>query len=129
MLFNMDILETIYINHPFQLSDIVLVFLITLIGLPIIYLTTGKKIKLLIKLYIVFFFLIAVYTPIFVAFIFSVFSINQILLEIIGILPESIYEVDYKDTRIITNILPLTCAVWFITSLIIVIKLGKSIIR
>ena len=123
----MGIFEALYINSPVQFSEIVLVFLITLIGIPIIYLKTGKRIKLLIKLYIIFFFLIAVYTPLFVSFIFSIFTLNQMLFEIMGILPESIYKVDYKDIRIITNLLPLTCAVWFITSLVIVIKLGKSI--
>ena len=123
----MGIFESLYIDSPIQFYDVLLVFLITLIGVPIIYYKTGKRIKLLIKLYIIFFFLIAVYTPLFVSFIFSVFTLNQILFEFMGILPESIYKVDYKDIRIVTNILPLTCAVWFITSLVIVIKLGKSI--
>lgn len=123
----MDIFEALYINNPIQFYDVIFVFLITLIGIPIIYYKTGKRVKLLIKLYLIFFFLIAVYTPIFVSFIFSVFTLNQMLFEIMGILPESIYKVDYKDIRIITNLLPLTCAVWFITSLVIVIKLGKSI--
>ncbi|MGI9533411.1 MAG: hypothetical protein ACR2NW_00535 [Thermodesulfobacteriota bacterium] len=122
----MGFFEALYTNHPIQFVDIVLVFLITLIGLPIIYFKTGKRIKLLIKLYIVFFFLIAVYTPLFVAFIFSVFTITQILYEFMGILPESIYKVDYKDIRVATTMLPLACAVWFITSLVIVIKLGQT---
>ena len=127
MLFTMDFLETIFTNHPIQYSDVVLVFLITLIGVPIIYYKTGKSIKLLIKLYVIFFFLIAVYTPLFVAFIFTVFTVTQILYEFMGILPESIYKVDYKDIRIAMNIIPLSCAVWYITSLVIVIKLGKSL--
>ena len=121
----MGFFEILYLNNPIQFSDIVLVFLITLIGIPIIYLATGRKIKLLIKLYIIFFLLVAVYTPLFVAFIFSVFTVNQVLLEIIGVLPESIYMVDYKDIRIATNVIPFACAVWFITSLVIVVKLGK----
>ena len=123
----MGFIENLYINHPIQITDIILVFLITLIGLPIIYFKTGKRIKLLIKLYIAFFFLVAVFTPLFVAFIFSVFTVTQLIYEFIGILPESIYNVDYKDIRIATNFLPLACAVWYITSLILVIKLGKSI--
>ena len=123
----MGFFEILYINNPVQISDIVLVFLITLIGIPIIYFATGRRVKLLIKLYIIFFFLIAVYTPLFVTFIFLVFTFNQVLLEFIGILPESIYMVDYKDVRIATNVIPFACAVWFITSLVIVIKLGKAL--
>ena len=122
----MDIMELLYISNPLQFTDLLLVFLITLIGVPIIYLRTGRKIKLLLKLYLVFFILTAVFTPLFVSFIFSIFTINQLIINSLGILPESIYIIDYKDLRILTNILPLSCAVWFITSLVLVIKLGKS---
>ena len=122
----MGFLENLYLNSPIQVSDVILVLLISLIGLPIIYYKTGKTLKLTAKLFAFFFLLVAVYTPIFVTFIFFVFSLNQVLLEFMGLLPESIYYVDEKDIRIATNLLPLTCAVWFITSLIIVIKLGKA---
>jgi hypothetical protein len=122
----MEIMELLYISNPLQFTDLLLLFLITLIGVPIIYLRTGRKIKLLLKLYLVFFILISVFTPLFVSFIFSIFTINQLIFNSLGILPESIYKIDYKDLRILTNILPLSCAVWFITSLVLVIKLGKS---
>jgi len=119
-------MELLYISSPLQFADLLLLFLITLIGVPIIYLRTGRKIKLLLKLYLVFFILISVFTPLFVAFIFSIFTINQVIFNSLEILPESIYKIDYKDLRILTNILPLSCTVWFITSLVLVIKLGKS---
>ena len=122
----MDIFETLYINHPLTFTDLILVFLITLVAVPIIYLKTGKKIKLLIKLYLFFFFLVAVFTPLFVFFIFFMFSISQILYEHVGILPETIYMVDHKDVRLATNMLPISCAVWYITSVVLTIKLGKS---
>ena len=122
----MEILEILYLNHPFTFKDLLLVFLITLIGVPIIYLKIDKKIKLTLKLYLCFFVLVAVFTPLFVLFVFSTFTIFQIFFNVLGILPEDIYKVDYKDLRLATNILPLSCAVWYITSLILVIKLGKS---
>ena len=122
----MGILETLYINHPLTFTDLFLVFLITLIAIPIIYNKTGKKIKLLLKLYIFFFFLVAVFTPLFVFFIFFMFSISQILYEYLGILPENIYLVDHKDIRLATNMLPISCGVWYITSVVLTIKLGKS---
>lgn len=122
----MELFETLYLQNPVTLHDLLLVFLITLIGIPVIYFKTGKRIKLLLKLYLLFFILIAVYTPLFVSFIFSIYSFNQLIINFIGILPESIYKIDNKDIRIMINVLPLSCAVWFITSLVIVIKLGKS---
>ncbi len=122
----MEILETLYLNHPLTFKDLFLVFLITLIGAPIIYVKTGKKIKLMLKLYIFFFFLIAVFTPLFVFFVFSMFSISQIIYDYLGILPEDIYKVDYKDLRLATNILPVSCAVWYISSIVLTIKLGKT---
>jgi len=122
----MEILETLYLNHPLSLKDLFLVFLITLIAVPIIYIKTGKKIKLMLKLYIYFFLLVAVFTPLFVFFIFFMFSISQIIFDYLGILPENIYKVDYKDIRLATNMLPISCAVWYITSIVLTIKLGKS---
>ncbi len=122
----MEHFEILNLNNPITIKDILLVFFITMIGIPVIYLKTGKRIKLLIQLFFIFFILVAVFTPIFVAYVFSIYTFNQILLSNIGIIPESLYKVDYKDIRIATNVLPLSCAVWFITSLVIVIKLGKS---
>ena len=122
----MEILEILYLNHPLSFKDLFLVFLITLIAVPIIYIKTGKKIKLMLKLYIFFFFLVAVFTPLFVFFIFFMFSVSQIIFFYLGILPESIYKVDYKDIRLATNMLPISCAVWYITSIVLTIKLGKS---
>ena len=122
----MEILEILYLNHPLSFKDLFLVFLITLIAVPIIYIKTGKKIKLMFKLYIFFFFLVAVFTPLFVFLIFFMFSISQIIYDYLGILPENIYKVDHKDIRLATNILPISCAVWYITSIVLTIKLGKS---
>ncbi len=48
----MEILETLYLNNPLSLIDLLLVFLITSIAVPIIYIKTSRKIKLVLILYI-----------------------------------------------------------------------------